>query len=287
MKVIVSSRFAVEVVDVLTEDRELIRTTGYESLYYGISWYKDYMFLGKRDLNNNSSSMLVVLDKDLEYVDTIGYEHFGDVHQIQVYDGLLWMTSTLHNGIIIANPETLEYLDIWFPNEYVELKDVNHFNSIWMGKGLIYLVAHNHGGSQLYCCEYLSRELLYTTDMGLGSHNVFRAGDEVCTLSSGNGYVISEKGRVYNLFRNTYPRGLVIGNGFTIVGLSEHVTDRKNRHKERRGAVQLYEQNDEFPFGGTYKKTIELGHGMVLEVRGLDFSDHAHHGTVWAGKHGV
>jgi hypothetical protein len=281
VKVIVSSRFAVEVVDFHTDERHLIRTSDYNMLYYGITWHKDNMFLAKRYLNKGDA--IEILDRNLDYVDTIGLSGVTDVHQILFHNGNLYVTSTGSNLIYIYD-ENLEEVDIWAPDPDFHGKDINHFNSLWMGIERAYVVAHNGGGSQIYAFDLLSRELIYIADIGMGSHNVYYHEGEVITLSSDDGYIVSSKGKVYNLNRNKYPRGLVVSDNHSIVGLSEHVTDRGLRHKERRGAVQLY---NGFLGGATFVKEIELWHGMVLEVRGLDFPDKAHHGKPWTGLYGV
>lgn len=288
MKVLVTSRFAVEVVDLDTGETELIRTTGYDSLYYGATWYKTLMFLGKRTLGPDNISFIEILDSNLEYVDTLGYRSFHDVHQIAVNDDKLWMTSSGNNSIIIVDPLTMQLEDVWYPLGNEHRGDKYHINSITVRGLNLLLVAHNFGASQVYQFSYPDRELQYYWNMGMGAHNVYKYGQtQVCTLSSGDGFAISNEGKIYNLYRNNYPRGLAVGHYSTIVGLSEHVNDRGDRLKERRGAVQVYQKGTGSPFGGTHLKTIELGHGMVFEVRGLDFRDFAHEGIVWRGKHGV
>jgi len=289
VNVIVSSRFAVHVVDLDTNEIELIRTSGYESLYYGITWYQNKLFLGRRDLNSNVDS-IVVLDQDLKYIDTIFKDHdaLRDTHQMIMRGEELWITASKRNTVVIVDPTREKVLEEWRPvGNWGD--DYNHFNSIWFYNDRIYVVAHNKGASQLYVfLDTPERPLESIRDMGMGSHNVCRSGTEVIVLSSGDGYAISNGGKVHNLYRNNYPRGVALGDSFSVVGLSEHCTDRGVRHKERRGAVQLYTHTGQLPLvGGTHIKTIELGTGMVLEVRGLDFPDMAHNNLPWRGRYGI
>jgi len=291
MNVISSSRFAVEVINIETDQKELIRSSGYESLYYGISWDRDYMYLGRRDLISGANS-IEVLDLDLAYKDTLlqGHPALKDTHQIIVHDGTLWVTSCGNNAVVKLDPtkpREWNQMAVWYPTERYG-DDYNHFNSIWFDDHKIYLIAHNKGASQLYVFEEgPDPQLVEITNMGMGAHNVAKSGGEVITFSSGDGYILTHTGRVINLHRNNYPRGVAIGDGFSIIGLSEHCTDRGVRHMERRGAVQLYTHTGAQKIvGGTHVKTIEMWKGMIFEVRGLDFPDYAHHGEPWRGRYG-
>lgn len=295
MKVIVSSRFAVEIVDLVNGWRETIRTTDYDTLYYGITWYGDYMFLAKRELDRNRC-MIEVLDQDLEYVDSLyaGSILLNDIHQIVEHDEKLWITSSGINAISIMDLNT-EDMWLWHPEPEWTGIDKHHFNSIWFDPTYdgdwVYLVAHNHGGSQVL--SYVDVDGRFDRvncfDAGMGSHNVYKLEGSVVTMSSTDGYAVDALlGKVYNLVNNKYPRGVAIQVGnypYFIVGRSEHITDREDRHRERLGAIQVY-KGIPGTFGHSLESVIELHHGMVFEVRGLDFHDYAHNGKVWTGRHG-
>lgn len=286
MKVIVASRYAVEVVDL--EDPTLkrtIRTANYETLYYGITWNQDNMFLARRDLDTGKCG-IEVLDRDLEYVDTIFYgrKELNDLHQIHWLDDHLWITSSGINAIVRANLED-NHLTSFFPDRSIKYRDVNHFNSFWYDPDLneVCVVAHNLGKSEVWRLTYPELMVIsIRTGMGTGTHNVVAIGGHQYALSSGGGYVTAG-GANYPLHGNKYPRGLAVTPGGSfIVGRSEHTTDRSQRHIEMLGAVQEYNYSQKgSALSLKYKKTVELNHGMVFEIRLLDELDIAHHGQRW------
>ena len=172
MRVIVSSRYAVEIVDFDTGCIHLIRTAFYEMLYYGISWNTENMFIARRDLKEGKCG-IEVLDLDLEYVETIHYgdDRLNDLHQICWYDDRLWVMSSGNQSVVSIsldgqiNQKDLGGLELG--------QDINHLNSLWFNDGRMYATAHNRGVSDIWTLDYpefMLRDITFS--VGLGAHNV-------------------------------------------------------------------------------------------------------------------
>jgi hypothetical protein len=280
MKVIVSSRFSVDVVDMVNSDFVTVRTSDHDFHYYGITWNDEYMFLSKVKMDDSYTSFIDILDENLEYVDTISPVGLFDAHQIIYHDDKLWATSTRTNSIAIIDSDW--NVKHWYPIPKFAGSDVSHFNSIWFDEYMVYIVAHNNNVSAVHVFFYPSLEPVAVINAGLDAHNVYVHNDCIVTLSSGEGIGVSNEPKTYNLPENNFPRGLSVGHSYAIVGLSENVFDREERHRERKGAIQYYNG-----FIDNHIVTYNIDRGMIYEIRGLDYPDRAHHGRPWTGRLGV
>lgn len=274
---IVSSRYAVHIVDVDNlRIVERLRTGDYDTLYYGITWNEDFMFIAKRHLCCRTQ-IIEVFDLELNYLKSFHVSSL-DTHQIYWHAGKLYVMNSGNNAVTIVNGNG-EFQEIWYPNPSVQGRDINHFNSIFTWGNLFLLIAHNKGASQLWVFNE-HRDLINKFPVGNGSHNIGRFHEDYIVLDSKHGKIMRPYADAIDLPYNKYPRGLAISIDKVMIGRSEHNTNREERHIERKGAVQVYSE------GLVTCDEIELNSGQVFEVRYLGGTDYAHNRIIWRGKYG-
>lgn len=290
MKAIASSRHAVQIIDLEKMSVvDTIRTGSYETLYYGITWNDDFMYLAKR-CECCHTQCVEVLDRDLEYVNSIvkaAYEDalLWDVHQIQWYGGRLWITSSGKNSILSCDRDGND-INVWYPNPEVQGRDVNHFNSVWFHAGMVYVVAHNKAPSDVWIFKYPELTLVDKHRVGHNAHNIVVVDNNEIVLDSYHGRAVYYAGGAVSLPDNGYPRGLAVKLGketadnVFVVGNSTNC-DREHRSAKKDGSIQVYDGN------WNLIGNIMLDMGQVYEIRLLDVSDYAHHGMPWRGKYGL
>ena len=160
---------------------------------------------------------------------------------------------------------------MWYPSEDPRARgrDVHHFNSVWRDGEHLFLVAHNHGPSEVWEVCASTREVQKKYLSGKHVHNVWREDGVLTMCSSGTGTVETVDGRVLCKV-GQFPRGVVIHPEFNAVGVST-VAHRSNRLMAE-GSIDIFTKQ-----WGFIRK-IPLGRcGQVTELRGLG-PDLAHNG---------
>jgi hypothetical protein len=281
VKVIVSSRFAVQVVDLETgERRDIPHQVNYPP--FGISWNDDYLFLARRWYNRKGAD-IQVYDKDLGVIDSImgGHPDMVNVHQIQWWDGALWVCCPAppeggNETVLIYRDGDIE---AWYPFEGLGIKGVN---SIFFRDDRVYLVAHNRGPSWVLQYSYPDLQLLWQGRAGTEAHNVAWWKDTFVVLDSGGSRVLvgCEALHEYTVSLIGYPRGLAISDTHIVIGQSYRIPDREERMQDKWGGLIIMNRWWEL------QQYINLKKGHVYDVRFLDVPDYAHHGQPWTGRHG-
>lgn len=287
MKLIVASTKAVTHVDVrkgkVTNLNNLLGVQGWYP--YGITWSKKNLFMGIHSVDPGHVRKIVSWDKDLKPAPgfSFGNTVFWDVHQIQWYDGRLWVVSSGLNQVIIIDPPNK--FTRWVPNPNRppgrrkpghDPRDWNHFNSIWFEKNRVYLVAHNYEwGSEVWEFTYPGRKLVKIHKQGFYSHNVCRIKGKLVNLSSTKAgrIKLGEKDEIAFGFG----RGLAVGKKI-FVGSSAFQKDREKRVGAKDGEILVYNQSLKLV------KRISVPYGDIREIRILDEPDLAHHGQPWTGR---
>ena len=198
-----------------------------DGIYYGLAKYKDQIIVGKRnnplkrELRYSNASFLFLNNK-LEIIDEIiPHLSIRDLHGIKVFNDKLWATCAFDNMIAIYdfNKKNWSY---WHPslvNNNIKIVDDNlreklksnnnrgskHFNTININKENINLAAHNFGDSEIYFFNINTLKFNKKIPIGLEIHNIWYKNDEIFTLSSGSGYVISNNKFKFNI--GGYARG--------------------------------------------------------------------------------
>lgn len=257
-----------------------------DGVYFGLAKYKDWIIAGKRNTDSLMVSNLqkigasfIVLNKQLKVIDEIKPKFpIRDLHGIKVIKDELWVTSCFDNIIGIYN-----FLDhswrYWLPetniNEIKEVnqdlisklknnktKDVNHFNSININNNYLNLVAHNWGESEIYFYNLKNLQFIKKIKLGIKSHDIWYRGDEIFTLSSQTGQIISSKHFKLNV--GGFLRGFTSNKNRIFFGSNEFKSDKKNR---KTSSFYIKSCNNNFKETKNY---FFKGLGDVMDILYID-----------------
>jgi hypothetical protein len=238
-------------------------------LYYGIASDGESTFVAARGRMVSSSvpheeerGRVLVFDRDLRLAGELQAPFpMRDMHEAIWHDGSLWVTCSFDNMVAIADLATGSW-EAWYPLGRSALPpyDVNHINSLRVEEGALLAIAHNFGQSELLSFDLATRGLRSRVPLGLQSHNIRRRGEAIMTCSSANGLLVDDSG--WSVEVGGFPRGLVIGQGGTFVGISE-IAERDARDLTT-GRIAVLDQ------GFRVVRTIPLaGEGLVLDLHEL------------------
>ncbi|PPR50145.1 MAG: hypothetical protein CFH15_00656 [Alphaproteobacteria bacterium MarineAlpha5_Bin5] len=205
--------------------------------YYGIAQYKKNIIVGKRNGNNliNSYATFLVYDYKFNLIEELNPTlPIRDLHGIMVLNDNLWVTSTFDNIIGIYNFISKKW-QCWKPSKKKnDIKEINaklisnilknktkgdkHYNTIGFNNGYLNLVAHNWGKSEIFFYKLNNLEFFKKIYLGQKSHNIWYNNNEIFTLSSDTGEIISSEN--FKLTITEYPRGFAKGNDRIYVGVS-------------------------------------------------------------------
>ena len=204
--------------------------------YYGVGKYNNNIIIGKRngtDLINSYASFLVY-DYKFNIIEEIKPSlPIRDLHGIVVHNNKLWVTSSYDNIIGIYDFMSKKW-GCWKPNTNKnEINEINeglinnilknktkgdkHFNTIGFNNNYLNLVAHNWGESEIYYYKSDNLEFFKKINLGQKSHNLWYKNDELFTLSSKTGEIVSSNN--FKLTIGNYPRGFSKGNNRFYVGV--------------------------------------------------------------------
>lgn len=204
--------------------------------YYGIAEYENNIIIGKRNGTDpiNSYASFLVYNKNLNIIDEIKPKFpIRDLHGILILGDNLLVTSTFDNIIGIYNFISKEWI-CWLPNteknKFIKinndlinqtlnnkLRGDKHFNTIVYNNGYINLLAHNWGKSDIYYFKLKNLEFFKKFSLGQKSHNIWYRNDEVFTLSSGTGEIVSSNN--FQLKTNGFPRGFTKSKDRLYIGV--------------------------------------------------------------------
>lgn len=270
MKLVISSRFGMSVLDLdsgeITDPFNIPETWS----PYGISWDQDKMFIALRPGGKLSLERLWVYDRNLSKTGEIVKDKmtFSDLHQVFCFDGRVWVCSPGRNQVAIIDPDGSH--EVWKPNpdkETVKREgrpplDYNHFNSVWIKDDRLYLVAHNfERRAEVWEFTYPGRELIKKLPLNDYAHNICVTKKDFITLGSED--------------NKHYGRGLAVSEEFVFRGDSRYIKDKIERQKSLQGSVVV--EDREF----NKIREIPINKGEIYEIRILDRPDHAHNGIIW------
>lgn len=158
-------------------------------------------------------------------------------------------------------------------------KPGNHVNSIWIDGGMIYVVEHKFGPSNVKYFNNKFEFLGEETGLGEKMHNVYVEDGKLFVCSSEAECIIirdlsTGEDRVINTsqYAKGLPRGLARTPGRWYIGISQRAI-RDVRHITHDGVVLVLD--DDFkPIKKIHLKNI----GQVLEIRAMTDLDRAHNG---------
>ena len=248
MNIVVSTSKAVFLVDIFNNRTQIIHEGS--GLYYGITYTDNDLFIaarnnftGDRISQQSEAGSILKFDISSGYFDREIKAPFPlrDLHQISIHDGILYLTCSYDNKIVIYD---FNRWFEWYPNREITNGGVdrNHLNSFLITDSYIYLAAHNlDKPSEIWCFRNKTKIKLIlnrlfgiplrynpikTFTLGKCIHNITKYQGQLITLNSQEGLVCGSKG--FKFITGMFPRGLAICENYIFIGLSEF-TERKNR----------------------------------------------------------
>lgn len=268
-RVLVTTSFSLLLVDLNTgEIKPIHRGLG---LYYGIAtdnFSRYWIAARRRMVSSNCSSeiqsgVILEFDSNLRFIKEIPAPFpLQDMHQIAWRNGTLWITNTRNNCISLFHDGVW---DNWYPliDDINSPTDVHHYNSITFDDdGSVWILAHNHGPSELLYFRGEHRTLSLRIAMGKISHNIWIDQGVLYTLSSAEGAALNSLGETWIL--GGFPRGVeTLSGGSMAIGINEHAP------RELRD--QTISRIDVFDYNRTIIRSINLdGEGMLLDIKKLN-----------------
>lgn len=252
-------------------------------LYYGIAHHGEHIFVAARNRLVSSTSdpadergEVLMFDRSLALCQRLQAPFpLRDLHEIAWHDGKLWLTSSYDNMIAIWDGKLWER---WYPLGVQEAGDVHHFNSFLFDQGLVWILAHNRGPSELLGFSLATRELVRTIPMGNCAHNIWRENGELYSCSSAESRLLGADGFV--LDTGGFPRGVAFDASTRCVGISA-LTERKLRDFTS-GKVMVFERD------WSPRHEIDMaGEGLILDLcrlpPGFGLPAAARAPTLWTG----
>ncbi|HYD81574.1 MAG TPA: hypothetical protein VEC06_17350 [Paucimonas sp.] len=236
-------------------------------LYYGLAQHGDRLYVAARNRLVSSDiaqaderGEILIFDTALRPCGSLRAPFpLRDLHEIAWYDRKLWATASFDNMIAIFDGERWER---WYPlgAGTEEPTDVNHFNSFMFDDDKVWIMAHNHGDSELLAFALKTRELVQRVGLGKCAHNIWRENGEIRICSSLEGKLLGLDG--FALETGGFPRGVAFDGNTRCVGISEYA-ERAARDLTT-GKVMVYDR------AWTLQKEIPLpGEGLILDLRPL------------------
>jgi hypothetical protein len=200
-----------------------------------------------------------------------GPHRFYITHQIQAYDGNIWLTDT-GNNLLKSVLTKFPYTTKSYRMEGTELRpDANHLNSLWFDGGYIYVMGHNRGPSTIWKYTYPEFRFVESWIQGSASHNIFRLRDDITVCNSRHATIIEGKvSRPLIRTENTWCRGICHLEDYLIVGLIG--INSKQLRPKGDCQIAFYNTKTLHRAGVIFLEDV----GQVLEIRCLNRPDKAH-----------
>ncbi len=232
---------------------------------FGLDQYRDrwYAFRHWRRKHTGEIISFRLSDGDISDI-RIELTRVGPmVHQVRAFEDSLYVTDTLNNRLVQyrLHSDGLREVRCFLPGGWLSSTDV-WMNSITEHEGKFYVMYHNQTQksgrkSQIVVLDH-RLQLLDTIQTIAGSaHNIAFPRGELTYCDSDNGVVVCGDRR---LTVGDYPRGLVVEDGFLLVGLSE-IVPRERRAKTNGKVVAL-----DLESGHVVGKLTILGSGSIREL---------------------
>lgn len=251
----------------------------FEGRVYGISYYAGRWYvawnhrvhLGEKPLGEMASIISFrFVNGHVEDLKVDAAPLDEEVHQIDAWNGHVYVTDTAHNRVLAFRREgdDLTYETAYYPNGTLRdgkaSPNYAHINSVFCNGGLIYLMYHNQTektgrGSEVAVLqpEWEIEKIIKTS--GNSAHNVYREGDQVVFCDSMNGRLMQGDRSLMDV--DSYMRGLAVSEAFWLVGGSEHA--KRGERGFTDGVIYQYD-----PKHNETVATMEIpGCGSLYEIR--------------------
>ena len=250
--------------------------------YYGITWDADQnaiYAIGSNEKANHGTRLKTKLcqlnlDGSLErFVPIDKSLSFAAAHQIQFFDGHIWVADTMNNCVRKIHPltgmgGTIKIDKNRFGAHY------DHVNSLWFNDDKLYIMG-NGTALQVSPCihifDYASLTKIDEIRQGVGgSHNICNLWGHLVTFNSYQGNLVDENNQIL-LELDYFTRGLSVTSDYILVGQSESAS-RDQRLNTNSGWISIYGHKDKKFVGRICLKEI----GQIHEIRVLNQPDLAH-----------
>jgi len=215
--------------------------------YFGLAQEHGTIYVACRNrtsLGSDASERGSIMTLDACTLDPIGSIKapfkLRDMHALAVIERNLYVTCTFENMIGVYNIAERTW-EKWYPaiNPDDRGRDIHHFNSIAAFDGLIHLVAHNRGPSQIWSFTTQLRMLSSVIELGVEAHEALPWGDAIITCSSKEAALVSTNG--WMLRTGGYPRGMALSEDTILVGVSQYSPEPGRAHTF--GSVLRFNRN--------------------------------------------
>jgi hypothetical protein len=242
---------------------------GFRGIYYGIAWCPDRRKLfcctrnsvtgptNKLDREHERGSILVFDEKLVFIKEIVPPFPLRDLHSMCIVWDKLYMACSFDNMIAIYDLNE-EVWSQWYPHPDPRNRnaDINHINSIAFEQDCFQIVAHNWGVSQIMKFDHY-HHLIESCVLGKMAHDSWLDGSYMCTLSSGEGLVRSQKRILVRT--NGFPRGFCRVDSRYAVGISAPSTPSERLLET--GFIRIYSKDWEI-----YSEIVLPSVGMVNQL---------------------
>ncbi|MFI4940246.1 MAG: YncE family protein [Burkholderiales bacterium] len=251
-----------------TDSNKSISLDRGHGLYYGIARAGKHLYVAVRNRLVSSEipqaeerGEILIFDQALQLCGSLPTPRFPlrDLHEIAWHDGKLFATCSYDDMIAIWDGA---HWESWFPLGAIPegVGEAYHFNSFMFDqeRGVIWIVAHNKGPSELLAFSVSTRELVERVALGHWAHNLWQEENQLFTCSSFDGQILGNQG--FLLETGGFPRGIAFDKKCRCIGISE-LAERSARDFTM-GKLMLYDRNWNF------KKEIALpGEGLINDMQ--------------------
>ena len=264
MKLLVTTSRSLLLFDVNTGNCQPIHRGA--GLYYGITTTPRHYLVAARQ-RMVSSATAVDAEKGEIFVFNQRLQPVGswqspfalrDMHEIKWYRRHLWVTCSYDNMLAIRTPAG--HWQQWYPlgEPTTELRDINHFNSLYLQGNHLWLLAHNRGPSEILQFDITSRTLLQRLPMGRQAHNLWRTSNQWHTCSSADGGITNQTGRF--IATGGFPRGIAQLKHGWAVGVSQLA--ERDRRDLSQGQIVIFDHQWQ-----ESSRHILNGEGLILDIQ--------------------
>jgi hypothetical protein len=263
MKLLVTTSRSLLLFDVNTgECQPIHRGAG---LYYGIAATPRHYLVAARqrmvsstDAVDTEKGQIFIFDQRLQWVGSWQPPFaLRDMHEIKWHRRHLWVTCSYDNMLAIRSPDGR--WEQWYPlgEPATDLRDINHFNSLFLHGNRLWVLAHNRGPSEILQFDINMRRLHQRMPLGRQAHNLWQIDNQWHTCSSAEGGITNQSGGF--IATGGFPRGIARLKKGWAVGISQ-LAERQQRDFSE-GQIVIYDQQ----WQELQRHTLQ-GEGLILDI---------------------
>jgi len=216
---------------------------------FGLTKFNGHFFFSSSPFQYEKPTMLFSLSDSRRKVKLEKIIACADVHQIDCYFSDLFITDSRNNRLIVLNNHRKHII---YPNgkliNGVDSNNYAHFNSVFINKDYIYLMAHNHTTktgrkSSIYKLDRNTYQIvsIYNTP-ATDAHDLIVSDGKYIYCDSSNGHLMVNDKSVLHL-QNYFLRGIGYNEENILIGLSE-IAPREDRN-HAKSIINIYNYNFE------------------------------------------